>query len=391
MLLILILLLCRLLTSNEKTIEQIFRRIPVRVPYGSIEIERRTKQKIMEAGDDAYRVLGVEKDATESEIKKAYRKLALKHHPDKQTTDASRKQASETFAKISNAYEILSDPQQRREYDNRGRSRGRGRDSGNGNGNGGSNGNGNGGSNNRRQYSAHDFSSFGSGGDGFHFHDPFEIFNRVFREEFGHQNGTGGFHNAFPGSRSQRRSTFGAASPFPFMMGGGMMGPGGGSPFDDPFFSGGGTGMGNPMRTSQRQNDSFFGFGGLGGDPFAAFNGGGMNGNTTTSSFSVSSSTSGMGGNGVSTSTSTTTRIVNGRRQTVRETVIRKADGTVERRVETDGGDQGQPQPQPRLPNTSRGRTPRISRGGVHAGLRHQLSNRQLTQEPAPDRKRAKK
>mmetsp|Transcript_13871 Transcript_13871/g.32372 ORF Transcript_13871/g.32372 Transcript_13871/m.32372 type:complete len:318 (+) Transcript_13871:194-1147(+) len=317
----------------------------------------------MEAGDDAYEVLGVAKDATESEIKKAYRKLALKHHPDKQTTDASRKEASEIFAKISNAYEILSDKQKRQEYDNRGRSGD----------------NGYGASNSRRRTSAHDFSSFGGGGgDGFHFHDPFEIFNRVFREEFGRHNGggMGAFHNGFPGSHSQR-SPF-VASPFPF-MGGGMMGPGGGSPFDDPFFSGG---MGNPMR-AQSHNNSLFGggFGGFGGDPFAMLNGGGMNGGTTTSSFTTSSSTSGMGGNGVSTSTSTTTRIVNGRRQTVRETVIRKADGTVERRVETDGDHHGQPQ----LPSSSRpSRLPR-------AGLRHQLSNPQLTQEPAPDRKRAKK
>ena len=70
---------------------------------------------------DYYEVLGISREASQGDIKKAYRKLALKHHPDKQSTEEGRRQASEIFAKISNAYEILSDPQQRREYDNRGR------------------------------------------------------------------------------------------------------------------------------------------------------------------------------------------------------------------------------------------------------------------------------
>mmetsp|Transcript_514 Transcript_514/g.1236 ORF Transcript_514/g.1236 Transcript_514/m.1236 type:complete len:212 (+) Transcript_514:521-1156(+) len=205
------------------------------------------------------------------------------------------------------------------------------------------------------------------------------------------------------------------ASPFAPFMGMGMMG-GGGSPFDDPFFSGG---MGHPMGGNNNTNNSnnpmgnrsqsnpSFGFGGFGGDPFAMMNGGGMNmnmntmnmnmngmnGNTMTSSFSTSSTTSGMGGNGfsASTSTSTTVRIVNGQRQIVRETTIRKPDGTVEHRVEIEGADNQQRQQQPRLP-ASNG-TPRLPGGRRRPQLTHRLSSssQQLTDKTSPVRKRAKK
>jgi DnaJ family protein B protein 6 len=266
----------------------------------------------MENGDDPYQVLGVSREATESEIKKAYRKLALKHHPDKQTTEESRRLASDVFVKISNAYEILSDPQKRQEYDHTDRYQ--------------SNHNNNNNSH-RQQSSAHDhfFSGMGGGRHPFEFHDPFEVFNRVFREEFGNMHNSHGMGNM----HNDGRSDFGG-SPFPSSMMGGSM-------FADPFFGGGGQ--------QQRQTNSFFGGG---GDPFAMMqqqmqqqmNGGG-GGNGTTTSFSMSSSSNfpGMGGTSSSTSTSTSVRIVNGRRQTVRETVIQRPDGTVERRTETEGYD----------------------------------------------------
>ena len=64
---------------------------------------------------DYYSILGVKEDASEAEIKSAYRKLALKYHPDKNPGD---KKAEETFKKISEAYYTLGDPKRRKEYDN---------------------------------------------------------------------------------------------------------------------------------------------------------------------------------------------------------------------------------------------------------------------------------
>ena len=63
---------------------------------------------------DYYKILGVDKDAGETEIKKAYRKLAIVHHPDK---NPENEEAAETFKEIGEAYETLSDPQKRQRYD----------------------------------------------------------------------------------------------------------------------------------------------------------------------------------------------------------------------------------------------------------------------------------
>ena len=64
--------------------------------------------------DDYYKILGIEKNADASEIKKAYRKLAMKYHPDKTEGD---KALEEKFKKISEAYAVLSDTEKKSQYD----------------------------------------------------------------------------------------------------------------------------------------------------------------------------------------------------------------------------------------------------------------------------------
>ena len=67
---------------------------------------------------DYYEVLGVPKDATEEQIRKAYKKLAIKWHPDKNPDH--RKEAEEKFKEIGEAYSVLSDPKKRNQYDHGG-------------------------------------------------------------------------------------------------------------------------------------------------------------------------------------------------------------------------------------------------------------------------------
>ncbi len=64
--------------------------------------------------EDYYKILGIKKTAGTEDIKKAYRKLALKYHPDKNPDD---KKAEEKFKKISEAYAVLNNPKKRKEYD----------------------------------------------------------------------------------------------------------------------------------------------------------------------------------------------------------------------------------------------------------------------------------
>ncbi len=63
---------------------------------------------------DYYKILGIDKTATAAEIKKAYRKLAVRYHPDK---NQGNKEAEEKFKEISEAYEVLQDPEKRKKYD----------------------------------------------------------------------------------------------------------------------------------------------------------------------------------------------------------------------------------------------------------------------------------
>ena len=98
---------------------------------------------------DYYEVLGVAKTATPDELKKAYRKLAIKYHPDK---NPGNKEAEEKFKELSQAYEVLSDPQKRQQYDQFGPD--------------------------AFSSSARSQSASGAGFGGFH--DPFDIFSQVF-------------------------------------------------------------------------------------------------------------------------------------------------------------------------------------------------------------------
>ena len=77
-----------------------------REPGGGCDIVY--KKEKMSSKKDYYEVLGVPKDASDDVIRKAYKKLAIKWHPDKHTDD--KKAAEEKFKEISEAYSVLSDP-----------------------------------------------------------------------------------------------------------------------------------------------------------------------------------------------------------------------------------------------------------------------------------------
>ena len=103
--------------------------------------------------DDYYSILGVSKNANDVDIKKAYRKLAIKHHPDKNKDD---KASEETFKKLGEAYSVLSDSEKRNQYD---------------------------------QVGHHNFVNSASSGGFNRSSDPFEAFNSFFQ---------GGFHKTEP-------------------------------------------------------------------------------------------------------------------------------------------------------------------------------------------------
>ena len=95
------------------------REVQEKVRAAKVQLKRASRK-------DFYKILAVPKDATEAEIKKAYRKLALKHHPDravdKKPRGAAKKKqldaaTSDAMAQINAAYEILATPEKRTQYD----------------------------------------------------------------------------------------------------------------------------------------------------------------------------------------------------------------------------------------------------------------------------------
>ena len=122
---------------------------------------------------DYYEVLGVDKNASEEEIKKAYRKKAIQYHPDKNPGD---KEAEEKFKEAAEAYDVLSDPQKRQRYDQFGHA-----------GVGGA-------------------SQSGGFGGGMSMEDIFSQFGDIFGGHFGSFGGFGGFGGQRGGRRVNRGS-----------------------------------------------------------------------------------------------------------------------------------------------------------------------------------------
>ncbi|CAF4542345.1 unnamed protein product [Rotaria socialis] len=238
---------------------------------------------------DFYEILEIEKTATDDEVKKAYRRLALKWHPDKNLSN--KKQAEEKFKLISEAYEVISDKEKRRKYDLLGRA----------------------GLSNNHSNNSHSsnggYSRFSEDflNRTFHFHNPFDIFEQ-FMSHFGGMDDDFGFgRNPFadfhhPHSRFGNYSSSSSSrrDPHRHQM----------ALFDSMF---------SPMRMSLFDRDSF---------------GHDLSGNHVGSITSVNFSFGSGNARPISKKTTKSTKIVNGRR--VVTTRVEENDQTTET-IEEDG------------------------------------------------------
>lgn len=259
----------------------------------------------MKMGDpDYYQVLQITRNASESEIKKAYRKMALKWHPDKNPDN--KEEAEKRFKEISEAYEVLSDKEKRLVYDKYGKD---------------------GLLNNGPSTQNFDFGGFDTGFH--HGHFAFRNPEDVFREFFG--------------GRDPFAEMFGSSS-FPMFgnsgFGGGIFG--GNDMFADPF-----SGGSHPHQQQQRgtrssrrasPHDQLLQHGGMGGSPFFGFGGNNMFQDPFASmggmtSFS-SSTFSGPTGGGSFRSTSSSQKWKNGKKIVTKKVVD---NGVTTITVEEDG------------------------------------------------------
>jgi len=131
----------------------------------------------MAGNEDFYKLLGLTKSATPEEIKKAYRKLAVKYHPDK---NPGNKAAEEKFKKVSEAYDVLSDPKKKADYDRFG-------------------------SDYFRAGGANPGAGAGGFGGGQNFRDPYEMFNQMFGGAGGGGGGASFFEDILGGAGGGRR------------------------------------------------------------------------------------------------------------------------------------------------------------------------------------------
>jgi len=273
---------------------------------------------------DPYNVLGVPETASSSEIKKAYRKLALQYHPDKLPSGSSERNKEESgarFTAISNAYQILGDEDARKKYHR------------------------------NQKFNENDMNNFNFQNQSyqrpdfdFGFSDPFEVFSRVFGQEFGNRH----FNHRMNGNTHMNQNVRRNFD----------------DPFDDPFFRnessavgrfgngfgggfGGGFGSGFGMMDQMMQNmhnvqqnmGSNAGSGYYSSNMHNVQQNMGSNaGSGHYSSYSSSSTMGNRGSNQVSESVSTSTQIINGKRTTVTERVKVHPDGRIERSVEKQKG-----------------------------------------------------
>jgi len=284
----------------------------------------------MSKGKDYYKILEISKEATTDQIKKAYKKLAIKWHPDKNPNNT--KEAEEKFKVIAEAYAVLSDEKKRKHYDKYGNTD---FDSGN----------------SRMPHGRGDFGfadmggfeSFGRGfgggfgqgfgGGSFSGGFTFERAEEIFREAFGDDFGS--FGGGFKKSHSSHNNG-GSNKPNYQKQNSGPSRQQRGQFFEDDddeddFF---GPSIGNIMKN--------FGFGGgfggsKGRDPFGDdFFGGGFGRMGGMGGMSMMSEMSSMGSNfnGASKSVSQSTIIRNGKQVTVTKTTVRNPDGTTHTEVQ---------------------------------------------------------